>query len=482
MLASFFGVLIVIVKKRRPFTKRIKRKFKQLFKAKREDKNPPASFKQMASGVEVLDEEEFKKRKHPHKRKSTRFSLLKKNRKSKKNRDIDNVNVTHKVLYGSADIQEMGKKSAEHPMRLSQKKKKAFKEKQKRQQSKKEKARKTRASQNVGGASNFSRKLNKWLFNLYLVDTLYDPQLKLSNPFSDSSRQEGKIRSVKAWLPYVFNASILYIIAYIVAYMVYQFSVIVAAGGYTIDAVLFYFEVMFPMGNASVKWTPESIIAITLAGPLVSLLLAALWYYVIIVKKRPITQLVKLFFIWLIFHSFNMFFGAWVAGVVTDQGFGYVANWMYFSTAAKFFVALLCLFVIATIGWKSTYVFLQTANSNSRLRKNNRSFFILYQGVLPWLFGTLLMLFIKIPNVVPQHENIIVYDAILLCSMLFFVLPMFFNVKVKPTIKKATSSRKKLGFNFLYMGIAILLILLYRFGLSSGILFEISWSLKVSPW
>ncbi len=345
---------------------------------------------------------------------------------------------------------------------------------------KKYKAPKKRKSQDIGGASKLKRNFNKLLYTLYLTDVPYDPWLQ---PDRDTQPAEKKERhwNPKAYIPYVFNSTILYVLAYLLVYLSYQLAVIITAGNFGIDSVLYYYEVMFPVGNNSPLWTDFSIIAITLSGPLISLLLGILYYRYFLKKRQPANRMVKLFLIWLSFHSFNMFLGAWTAGIITDQGFGYVANWLYLPTAAKFFLSLVFVFLMAFIGFKSTQAFLETANSSARIRKSNRPWFILSQAVLPWLIGTGILLAIKIPNATPQHHNIIVYDAILLFSILALIVPMFFNAGVHPRLG-AKQSRSRTRTNFLWLMLAVLMIVLYRIGLSHGLHFIINIDISISPY
>lgn len=316
--------------------------------------------------------------------------------------------------------------------------------------------------------------LYNFLYFLNLRPVPYDP-------FLDPDRfthEDTRIMRIQRYMVYAFNSIILYIIAYITAYLIYQLAVIITAAFFDIDSVLYYYEVMFPIGNASPKWTQWNIITITLAGPLVSLMGGILWYKVLM--QRAQHPIMKLFWLWLSFHSFNMFFGAFLAGAITNQGFGYVANWLYLGIPLKMFISLILLGIQTYIGWRATRHVLATSNSPQRINRKNRPYFILNQTVLPWFIGSLLMLWIKIPNRTPQHENIIVYDSIILGSMAFLALAPLFNWKAKPFESKFSSSRKKTGFVWAYLLVALLLIILYRLGLERGLHFIIQINISLS--
>ena len=315
--------------------------------------------------------------------------------------------------------------------------------------------------------------LYNFLYFLNLRSVPYDPYFE-----SETVKQEDrKPLRIQRYVAYMIQSTLVFIISYIVAYLIYQMAVIFMAAHFGIDSVLYYYEVMFPIGDASNLWTSFNIIMITLAGPFVSLILGLIWYRWVMRKvKNPAT---KLFFLWLAFHSLNMFLGAFVAGVITGQGFGYVANWLYMGIPLKIFFSLVALGVLTYLGWKATPQILSTSGSVQRINRYNRSFFILSQMIIPWFLGSILMLWIKIPNRIPQHENILLYDIIILGAMAFLVIPSLFNHKSRPSELKKRSSHSKTSLAWLYLFLALFLIVAYRFGLERGLHIVIQFNLSL---
>jgi len=312
---------------------------------------------------------------------------------------------------------------------------------------------------------SFREPWHNFLFFLNLRPTPYDPFM---NPDS-LMQKDSQVMRIQQYMVYAFNSTILFILSYIVAYLIYQMAVMFTASVHGIDSVLYYYEVMFPIGNASPLWNPFNIIMITLSGPMVSLLLGLVWYRVLM--RRASSTILRLFYLWLAFHSFNMFFGAFVAGVITDQGFGYVANWLYLGIPVKMLLTMLALSVLGYLGWRSARHVLATSNNPQRINRHNRPYFVMNQTIIPWLAGTLLLLYIKVPNRTPQHENIIVYDAIVLGSLVFMAITPIFNWRAKPYEGAHSRGRRKTKFVWVYMVIALLAILTYRFGLERGLHF-----------
>jgi hypothetical protein len=261
-----------------------------------------------------------------------------------------------------------------------------------------------------------------------------------------------------------------FMIAYQLVWLVYQFAVMLVASFNEIDSVLYYYEVMFPIGNTSPKWTQASIIFITLAGPLFSLIMWAVYRHVIL-RRFKIGPTWRLFFVWLTLGSMMMFFGAFVAGAITRQGFGFVVNWLYMSIAFRIFFSMIFLSFIIWLSWNIVRFLPESSGSDSW--KNNRSLFILSRLILPWLIGGSIMVLLKVTYVVPQHDNIFDYDLIILGSYLFAVVPPLFNSKVKPHHQqnRKTYPRFRRISVFKWSLIAIFFVLLIRFGILNGIHF-----------
>ena len=282
-----------------------------------------------------------------------------------------------------------------------------------------------------------------------------------------------------SYIIYAVNSTMLYIAAYMVAFFTYQLAVIFVASHYGIDSVLYYYEVYFPCGNNSPLWTPFNIILITLSGPMISIIMGTIYHHVVL--KRMYKPANKLFVLWLAFHSINMFFGAFVAGIITDQGFGFVADWMYMHVAFKFMFAIIAIFILAVLGFYSARYFLETATSVYRIKSKNRLAFFIAQGIIPWFIGGLILFAIKYPTILPQHENILVYDSIILGTFIFLIIPIIFNTKAKPKFIDKYS-RSKRGINWTMVIAIVLLLVVFRLGLSGGLHFFIKIIVSISPW
>ncbi len=284
-----------------------------------------------------------------------------------------------------------------------------------------------------------------------------------------------------SYYSYAITSLFVFLGTYAIAYIVYQLTVIIAASTFDIDAVWYYFEVMFPVGNESPLWTPYSIIAITLSGPIISLLLGLYLFYQVS-EEEFMKPLKKTFYLWLSFHFLSQFFGAWTSGIITREGFGYVADWMYLNVFYKFSIAIGMLFIMAFIGYSATNIMLETARVKIRINKYNKYKFLFSQAFLPWLIGIIILFLIKIPNKTPQHDSAYAYDMIMITSLGAFIIPMFFNNFATARIQKRKLTRNQKVKNNIIIISLLLLLIAVRLVLNNGLHFIIDFSINISAY
>jgi len=276
----------------------------------------------------------------------------------------------------------------------------------------------------------------------------------------------------------ILNSTAMFMIAYQLCWFLYQLTVMVVASFSHIDSVLYYYEVMFPIGIYSPKWSQSNIIFITLSGPLISLIMWAIYRYVIL-KRFLFGQQVRLFLVWLCLNSMMLFFGAFVGGAITRQGFGYVVDWLYMNVAIRILFSMIFLNIIILLSWKIARFLPESSFSDSW--KVNRYGYILSRLVIPWFIGGGIMVLLKLTEVLPQHENIFNYDAFTLATLIFAVVPPLFNVKDRPHLiqNRKTYPRVHRSTVVFWVMIAVLLVSLVRIGLSTGLHFELSISFNL---
>jgi hypothetical protein len=273
-------------------------------------------------------------------------------------------------------------------------------------------------------------------------------------------------------LTVTINSTIVFLTTYVLVYLFYWLASMLVGSWYGLDSTLYFYDLKF--NDHSTIWNRFNILMVTGIPPFLCLFLGVFLYRVLFKKKRFV-GLQKLFILWSSFHLFNHFFGAFPSGVVTSEGFGYVAAWLYMNTAFKFMFSLVSLFILGMIGYFSTQHILETSDSMSRIKPENRLAFILLQVALPWLIGTIMMLLIRIP------ENFTYpYETLMLFSMIFLIIPPFFNEKVKPQLN-LLRVKKKRHINLGYFAMMFVLLLFLRIMLGIGLHFLIEINISISP-
>ena len=261
----------------------------------------------------------------------------------------------------------------------------------------------------------------------------------------------------------IINSTVIFIISYILIYCIYQFTVIFTASLWGLDSTLYYFDLAF--NDFSPLWTRYNILIINLSGPVISLI-AGMILIMFLFKLKQFAGLQKLLILWLSLHGFNHFFGAFVSGVITGEGFGYVANWLYMDASMKILSSLILIFILVLTGYYATRCFFETAYSRSRVQKKGyRTVFLTNQALLPWIFGSIIILIVKAPNNFNYP-----YETCMLLTMGFVIVPTFFNHKIRRWPEKRWFSKRN-SVALYYLLLLILLLGAFRIGLANGLEF-----------
>jgi hypothetical protein len=270
----------------------------------------------------------------------------------------------------------------------------------------------------------------------------------------------------------VVNSTMIFILSYILVYLFYWITCVLVASVYNLDSILYYYDLRF--NDHSPLWNRLNILMVTGIPPALCLILAVFLFQVAF-KSKKFVGLQKLFILWSTFHLFNHFFGAFPSGIVTDEGLGYVAAWLYLNTAFKFLLSLVSIFTLGAIGFYSAKYILETADSYQRIKGDNRLRFIFFQMALPWFIGTIALLLLRMP----ENFNY-PYETLMLFSTIFMVAPAFFNEKVKPELN-LMKVKKRIRINFGYLAMLLIMAVFLRWMLGIGLHFIIEINVSISP-
>jgi len=269
---------------------------------------------------------------------------------------------------------------------------------------------------------------------------------------------------------HIINSLASLLVAYLFIYLSYQMAVLITASFYDIDAILYYYELQF--NNHSELWDSLNIIVITLSGPIFSLFLGFLFYNYLFFKAKSYPRL-QLFYLWTGLLAFAHFFAAFIAGVITTKGFGYVPLWLFWSDFAKLFFVFIALISLVLLGYYSASRFLATSNNIYRVQRSNRAMFYLHQVFIPFLLGFAAITILKMPNNIS-------YETLILTFSTFLFGAVFFHINAE-RLPFSRPHNKAASFNWQLIIMAGLFMYAFRHYLEEGLHFVIKFSLSITP-
>ena len=229
--------------------------------------------------------------------------------------------------------------------------------------------------------------------------------------------------------------------------------------------VMDYLDIIYLIGPYSYLWTRFNIIIIFGAAPFISLLLAVIFYKLYGITKSKV-RFLRLFFLWSMINSFNMFFGAYIVGAITRSGFIKCVEWIFFSRKydiEEIIIMVLSSIVLITIGFFSRTFFLRISDHKELTISRNRSYFLIAQILLPYLTSIAFLILISFPYLV--HYNLFIYLPIFLVVITAVVSPRGFQKE------NVTIVRNKRDYNILKYGafLLFLIILVFKIFFYKGI-------------
>lgn len=270
------------------------------------------------------------------------------------------------------------------------------------------------------------------------------------------------------YLKTLINSTFLFVLSFFIIQYLSQLITIYMAKVFDIPAVLHSYRIFWPLYTYSSLYTRPALIIIFGMGPLVCLALG-FGLYKIYLWIRKYNLVAKTLILWLIFHAFNWFFGAYIVGVITRTGFIYSSEWIFLSNVfdvEEIIFMIVCLFILVYFGYLSTRQFMYAANSEIIIEKRLRLYYLISMVLLPWMVGNLILFFINYPR------NPLELKLLYLVSVLM-IIPIFtnFNTLSIQMIKVQNLSGKvKLG--WIYIILTIVAVILIRIFIFHGVRFS----------
>ena len=276
--------------------------------------------------------------------------------------------------------------------------------------------------------------------------------------------EKDMIYHVKRLMFFMINSIIIYILAYLITYLEFQFITLLFAGIAGIKGSLYYYEIFYAFGSA---WSAGKIVFVTAVGLITLLITGILALFFLRKKWRRSSPYFKLFYLWLGFHCFNFFMGGIISGTITGLGYGYAINYIFKRPVVIYlFIDLIAMILLFVFGYNYTKPFIGSSPSVFWSEEMNRSRYLFFIGIFPWLIGSAFLFLLKYPDNDPQHDLIVLHDFLLMITMGFITAAMLFNkrhFKVHLKLSKIENTR------YIHRGFllsAVILILIFRFVLT----------------
>ncbi|MFC2100939.1 hypothetical protein ACFLRZ_03820 [Bacteroidota bacterium] len=263
----------------------------------------------------------------------------------------------------------------------------------------------------------------------------------------------------------VLNSTAVFIIAYLFVYLVYQFATVLMAADYEIQTILYYNTIKFITPDFSSLWNADSALVIFGVGPLVSVVLGIISFF-LFMEMIDDPSTLKLFLLWGSVHFFIRTFSSFTIGTIFFlYGSNLVADWLRVGWGGKMMLSILSIAFITVIGIFSTNAFVQSSNSLHLIKNKVRMSFIVCQVLLPWLIGSSIIILVELPDIT-LHEMLIMASFIFVVTQILWRNHQFVLYGQESEIPE-----QQLRISWITIIIVIVFVITFRLGLNQGIYF-----------
>ncbi len=265
----------------------------------------------------------------------------------------------------------------------------------------------------------------------------------------------------------LINYTIIFLLAGIIVYFIYQLASIYV-GTFICKMPLEWSTYMIRPRIPDAAWDMFRVKRFYTFPSYITLIVGVVFSILFLSNYRK-KGLLKIFYLWMAFHGFNLFAGHIITGLITKEGFYYPLLWARVSDFVIIAVGMLAVAFMILIGFFATRAVFLIAFSRSFVENSlARSLYLLKLFVLPWFIGSILLIAVKIDPLYfrdyPQFEWLIALPFIL------YFLPMFY---IQHNYRKSEfviiKDRKHNKINVLLVVITGLVIIAYRILLADGI-------------
>ncbi|MFH1296048.1 MAG: hypothetical protein ABIJ04_02095 [Bacteroidota bacterium] len=257
------------------------------------------------------------------------------------------------------------------------------------------------------------------------------------------------------------NSTVLFLIAYLLIFSLTSIVTAISASVFDISTEVFYGQILFLV--RSYDWTSDAVKGIFSTGPILALLFGIL-LWILYTRVAEETGILKLLVVWMTAQCVVFFFGDMMMGALFSKGFGYVIMYLYFMDTGKMIITLFALVAMFTLGLLVARQLLFTANTYLNILPGNQARkFVLFQYLLPFVTGNIIIGLIKLPE-------ISLYELFLNGSMILMLVPIYIRAGMMQDLF-FDEEPKTITIYWKSIAIALLFLFLFRVVFGIGIRF-----------
>jgi len=265
------------------------------------------------------------------------------------------------------------------------------------------------------------------------------------------------------------NSFFLFVLSYMFLYVLSQVIIVWVSLSFDYKTIVFYYKIFYNIDSGD--WSADSVKILYSIMPVTGLLFGTI-FIIMYSTFRNEAGVFKLFFLWGFIHGMVMFFGSLLMGTLLNKDFGWVIAYMYYRDTGKMIFSIISIFSLVSIGAIISKSFLFSGNAYFNfIDKTNKRFLLFGQVILPAIFGTLVIVALKIPNdFYYGTTDEMFYEIMKVSTILLLLIPLIVSFRSFNETYFDEEPRK-IKLNWAYLLITVIVVFALRYGLGAGLHF-----------
>ncbi len=252
------------------------------------------------------------------------------------------------------------------------------------------------------------------------------------------------------------NSLFYFLCAYFILFFISRMSVAFSASAFNIPVRIYYDKIDYLVRSSD--WASDSVTVVFGTGPLLCLILG-LVLLIIFTKVATENGMLRILLIWLAILSIVSFLGEIAVGALMNQGFGYVIMYMFIMDTGKLVLTILGGILLFFSGVVLSRTLLFTANIYlTDIKGLEKTKFVIYQYVFPYLAGILLLQIIELPAISWFST------LVRLCGIIFLIPVLSRSANIQDIYFEEEIPEFKISWKAALSALAFLLIYRVLFG------------------